>query len=354
MSAVHRFSPGVLYGSKAYEMMAYANEADFAIPFFTVNTTSAINAALSAAAQSGSPVGLQFDRAGSAFFAGKGMSSQPDHAAIVGAIAGAMYVHTMSKAYGVPVILATEGASKRDLPWLDGLLQAGADFYAQRGHPLFSGHKLDLSDEPFDENIALSKQYLAKTSSMHMTLIVALGSAARHANREHEPLDKGDLFTAPTMFAEAMEALSDISANFAFSGIFGPLSRLRDIGFAQALPMVMKNAQEYIKVKYKLAENLPLLFTTYMDKDTAADDLQQAINNGAVLVNADYLLYDALWEGVGYYVAQHADHTEEGDMSDLSKHFTNPAVWMAEGEAVLSGRLQKAFEQLKAVGRLAE
>lgn len=352
MSATHRFSPGVLYGSKAYELMAYANEADFAIPYFTVNTTAAINGALSAAAKAGSPVGMQLDPEGSAFFAGKGLSERTRQASVVGAVAAALYVHTMAKAYGVPVLLTTANAKKNDLDWLEGLLQAGADFYAQRGQPLFTGHRLDFSEETFEENLRLSKKYLAQTSSMNMTLIVALGSAARHGSREDAPVDEADQFTSPTMYAEALEVLSNVSTNFAFSGYFGQIGRLREIGLAPALPALIKNAQAYIKAKYNLAERLPLLFAAYMDKHTKPADLEEAILHGAVLVNADYLLYDALWEGVGYYVAQHADRTQEDDTNDLPNHFTNPARWMTEGEDVLAGRLEKAFEQLKAVGRL--
>ena len=41
-----------------------------------------------------------------------------------GAIAGARHVHELSKAYNVPVILHTDHAAKKLLPWIDGLLSA--------------------------------------------------------------------------------------------------------------------------------------------------------------------------------------------------------------------------------------
>jgi len=44
---------------------------------------------------------------------------------VIGAVAGAQHVHTMAEAYGVPVILHTDHAARKLLPWVDGMLDAG-------------------------------------------------------------------------------------------------------------------------------------------------------------------------------------------------------------------------------------
>ena len=46
------------------------------------------------------------------------------------------------------------------LPWIDGLLDAGEEFHAQHGKPLYSSHMIDLSEEPIEENIEICKRYL--------------------------------------------------------------------------------------------------------------------------------------------------------------------------------------------------
>ena len=74
--------------------------------------------------------------------------ARPD---VLGAIAGAKHVHTLAKEYGVPVILHTDHAAKKLLPWIDGLLEAGEKHFAETGRPLFSSHMLDLSEEPMEE-----------------------------------------------------------------------------------------------------------------------------------------------------------------------------------------------------------
>ena len=47
---------------------------------------------------------------------------------ILGAISGAKHVHLLAKAYGVPVILHTDHAARKLLPWIDGLIKANAEF----------------------------------------------------------------------------------------------------------------------------------------------------------------------------------------------------------------------------------
>ena len=85
------------------------------------------------------------------FNAGKGLSNEDQKSAIAGAIAGAKHVHHLAKAYGAVVILHTDHCAKKLLPWIDGLLDAGEQFYKENGVPLFSSHMIDLSEEPLEE-----------------------------------------------------------------------------------------------------------------------------------------------------------------------------------------------------------
>ena len=143
-----KFRPGVLFGDEVTELFNYANENNFALPAVNVIGTNSVNAVLETAKAVNSPVIIQFSHGGAQFFAGKGLSNDQQKAAIAGAISGAHHVHLMAEAYGVPVILHTDHAAKKLLPWIDGLLDAGEKFFAQHGKPLFSSHMLDLSEEP--------------------------------------------------------------------------------------------------------------------------------------------------------------------------------------------------------------
>ena len=70
----------------------------------------------------------------------------------------------------MPVILHTDHAAKKLLPWIDGLLEAGEKHFAETGRPLFSSHMLDLSEEPMEENMAICREYLARMDKLGMTL----------------------------------------------------------------------------------------------------------------------------------------------------------------------------------------
>ena len=59
----------------------------------------------------------------------------------------------MAELYGVSVILHTDHAAKKLLPWIDGLLDASEKHFAETGKSLFSSHMIDLSEEPIEENI---------------------------------------------------------------------------------------------------------------------------------------------------------------------------------------------------------
>ena len=71
-------------------------------------------------------------------------------------------MRTLAEAYGVPVILHTDHCAKKLLPWVDGVLAAGEEYFAKNGEPLFSSHMLDLSEEPMEENLEICRKYLTR------------------------------------------------------------------------------------------------------------------------------------------------------------------------------------------------
>ena len=133
-----KVSPGVVTGDDVQEIFRIAKANKFAIPAVNVVGTNSVNAVLEAAKIVNSPVIIQFSNGGGAFYAGKGVSGM--EAAIAGTISGAMHVHQMAEYYGVPVILHTDHAARKLLPWIDGLLEAGEEFFEVHGKPLFSSH----------------------------------------------------------------------------------------------------------------------------------------------------------------------------------------------------------------------
>ena len=160
----HNIKPGVATGDDVQAIFNYAKEKGFALPAVNVIGSSTINGVLETAAKLNAPVIIQFSNGGAQFFAGKGLANDKQQASIAGGISGAHHVHQMAEAYGVPVILHTDHCAKKILPWVEGLLAEGEAHFAKTGTPLFSSHMLDLSEEPIEENIAISSKFLERMS----------------------------------------------------------------------------------------------------------------------------------------------------------------------------------------------
>ena len=151
-----RFPAGVATGQMVTDIFQFAKENNFALPAVNVIGSSNVNAVLETAAKLNSPVIIQFSNGGAAFNAGKGLSNDGQKAAIAGSVAGAKHIHTLAEAYGATVILHTDHCAKKLLPWIDGLMDANEEFFAQTGKSLYSSHMLDLSEEPIEENLDIS------------------------------------------------------------------------------------------------------------------------------------------------------------------------------------------------------
>src|SRR5215510_3781486 len=142
-----KLAPGVVTGNALKELFAYCKEVDCALPAVNVIGSSTANAALAAAKEAKAPIIIQLSHTGSQFFAGKTLDNSQQQASIAGSISGALHVRTLAKAYGVPVVLHTDHCAKKLLPWVDGVIAAGEEYFAKHGEPLFSSHMLDLSEQ---------------------------------------------------------------------------------------------------------------------------------------------------------------------------------------------------------------
>ena len=194
----HLIKPGVATGAAVQEIFKLAKEKKFALPAVNVIGSPTINAVLETAKDLNAPVIIQFSNGGAYYNAGKGLSNENEKAAIAGAIAGAKHVHLMAEAYGIPVILHTDHAAKKLLPWIDGLLDASEKHFAETGKSLYSSHMIDLSEEPIEENIEICKGYLARMAPMGMTLEIELGiTGGEEDGVDNSDVDESKLYTQP-------------------------------------------------------------------------------------------------------------------------------------------------------------
>ena len=200
---------GVLNGSQTRKLFEFAKLNNFAIPAVNVTSSNTINAALESAKKANSPIIIQFSNGGASFLTGKTLSNENEKSAILGAILGAKYVHALAKEYQIPVVLHTDHASAKLLPWIDGLLEASQEEFDKTGQALFSSHMLDLSAETLDENLRICSEYLEKMKKLDILLEIELGvTGGEEDGVDNSDVDNAKLYTQPSDVALAFETLN--------------------------------------------------------------------------------------------------------------------------------------------------
>ncbi|MCY1721824.1 class II fructose-bisphosphate aldolase [Prolixibacteraceae bacterium Z1-6] len=347
--------PGVVTGSDLQFIFEVAKENQFAIPAVNVVGSSSVNAIMEAAAQVNAPVMIQFSNGGAVFNAGKGLKMDGQEAAILGAVAGAKHIHTLAEAYGVRVILHTDHAAKKLLPWIDGLLDASEKNFAETGKPLFSSHMLDLSEEPIEENIEISKKYLERMSKMGMTLEIELGiTGGEEDGVDNSDVDASKLYTQPEEVCFAYEELSKVSPNFTIAASFGNVHGVYKPGNVKLTPKILDNSQKYIVEKLGLSNSKPVNFVFHGGSGSTHEEIREAISYGVIKMNIDTDTQWAYWDGVRAFEAANRDYLQaqignpDGD-DKPNKKFYDPRVWVRKAEEALIARLKVAFEDLNAI-----
>lgn len=347
---------GIVTGAKLKELFEYAKANRFALPAVNVVGSDSVNAAMEAARKVNSPIIIQLSNGGAAFYGGKGIDSNT--AAVMGAISGARHVHLLAESYGIPVVLHTDHAARKLLPWIDALLEAGEDHYEAYGKPLFSSHMIDLSEEPIEENIATCKSYLERMSKIGMTLEIELGvTGGEEDGVDNTNIDNALLYTQPEEVAYAYEELSKISDNFTIAASFGNVHGVYKPGNVVLTPKILDNSQKYIEEKFG-TDPKPVNFVFHGGSGSTLDEIREAIEYGVIKMNIDTDTQWAFWDGVRRYEAQYHDYLQsqignpEGDDKPNKKYY-DPRKWLRAGEESMVARLERAFEDLNCIGRYA-
>ncbi len=352
-----KFRKGVLHGDEVTALLDHANENNYAIPAVNVVGTNTVNACLETARDVNSPIIIQFSNGGSTFFAGKGLKNEDQKAAILGGISGAQHVHQMAEAYGVSVVLHTDHCAKKLLPWISGLLDASEKHFDKHGHPLYSSHMLDLSEEPIEENLDICVEYMKRFHEVGITLEMELGvTGGEEDGVDNTDVDSSKLYTQPEEVAYAYERLNAISDRFTVAAAFGNVHGVYKPGNVELRPIILKNSQDYVKQKFNLSSDQPIKFVFHGGSGSSQAEIREAIDYGAVKMNIDTDLQWAFWEGVRDYYEPRVGYmqnqigNQEGDDKPNKKNY-DPRKWLREGELTFKKRLTKAFEDLNCMNK---
>src|SRR5690349_6936015 len=273
-----KYQAGVLYGDELEALYQDAKENQFALPAVNCTGSNTINATLEAAAKVNSPVIIQFSNGGAQFMAGKGMPNDHLQANISGGVSGALHIHNVAKHYGVPVVLHTDHAAKKWLPWVSGLIDAGEQFYKEKKQPLFSSHMLDLSEEPIEENIHTSVEFFKRMQPLGMSIEIELGvTGGEEDGVDNSDIENSKLYTQPEDVAYAFKELSKVGNLFTIAAAFGNVHGVYKPGNVELRPVILKNSQVYVEKEFKTGPQ-PVYFVFHGGSGSPQHQIREAIS----------------------------------------------------------------------------
>src|SRR5450432_141436 len=350
-----QIKPGVVTGNALKELFAYCKEAGAALPSVNAIGSHSANAAMAAAKEATAPIIIQFSHTGAQFYGGKSLDNSAQQASIAGAIAGALHVRTLAKVYGVPVVLHTDHCAKKILPWVDGVISAGEEYFARNGEPLFSSHMLDLSEQPIAENLEISRAYLTRIAKMKMTLEIELGvTGGEEDGVDNSGVEHSKLYTSPEDVLRAYDTLGPVGS-FTVAASFGNTHGVYAAGNVKLKPSILRDSQEFVKAQRKTGEE-PLSFVFHGGSGSTPEEIAEAVSYGVVKMNIDTDTQWAFTDPVKKYMDEKGAYLKsqlgnpEGADKPNKKHI-DPRVWMQLAEKGMTARLVQACKELGSFGK---
>ncbi|TNF26327.1 MAG: class II fructose-bisphosphate aldolase [Deltaproteobacteria bacterium] len=347
--------PGVVTGDDYKTLLAAAKSGGYALPAVNIVSTNSANAVLEAAALAGADVIIQLSNGGAEFFAGKGMADK-HQAKVLGAVSAARHIHLLAEHYGVCVVLHTDHANKKLIPWVEGMLDHGEAEYERTGKPLFTSHMLDLSAESLDFNLSECKRILERMSKIGMSLEIELGVTGGEEDGVGHDLDdtadNSKLYTQPTDVLRAYELLDPIG-HFSVAASFGNVHGVYKPGNVKLRPEILRDSQALVKERHATADK-PLDLVFHGGSGSEEEKIREAVSYGVFKMNIDTDTQFAFAEPIGAYVEANPvafKHQIDPDTGAPYKKIYDPRAWLRKCEQGMVARLQDAFEVLGAKGR---
>lgn len=347
--------PGVVTGDDYLSLVAACKAGGYALPAVNVTGTNTINAVLEAAAKNKSDVIIQLSNGGAQFYAGQGI---PDSSLgkVLGAVSAARHVHMMAEHYGVCVVLHTDHANKKLIPWVEALLDHGETFFKETGKPLYSSHMLDLSEEPIDWNLNECARVLKRMAPMGMSLEIELGVTGGEEDgiggEFDESADNSKLYTQPEDVLQAYDKLSPIGS-FSVAASFGNVHGVYKPGNVKLRPEILKGSQDLVSRQHNAGPN-PLNLVFHGGSGSEKEKITEAVSYGVFKMNIDTDTQFAFSEAVGKFVGEHPkafQYQIDPDDGTPFKKFYDPRKWLRAAEVSMVERLSEAFADLGSKGK---
>jgi fructose-bisphosphate aldolase class II len=344
--------PGVVFGEDYLALIKACKEGKYALPAVNVTGTNSINAVLEAAARNKADVIIQLSNGGAEFYAGKGM---PDsfQAKVLGAVSAAKHVHLLAEHYGVCVVLHTDHANKKLIPWVNAMMDHGEAYFKETGKPFFTSHMLDLSEDDIEFNLSESKKLLERAVKIGMSIEIELGvTGGEEDGVGSDVIDNAKLYTQPEDCLLAYRTLAPIG-HFSLAASFGNVHGVYKPGNVKLRPEILKNAQTLVQTECGTANN-PLDLVFHGGSGSEKENINESLEYGVFKMNIDTDTQFAFSEPVGKFVTENPKaflyQIDPEDGTPYKKYY-DPRKWLRSAEEGMVTRLNEAFSDLRSAGK---
>jgi fructose-bisphosphate aldolase class II len=328
------------------QMLDAAQQGGYAYPAINVTSVITLNAAMKGFADSKSDGLIQFSTG-----AGQFASGLNNKDAAYGCIILAEAAHRLAEQYDVLVALNTDHCQpERAAGFLKPLIEATAARRAKGGGNLFQNHMLDASALPLDQNMAISKEYLAMCAENEIILEVEAGVVGGEedgaAGSEDTPEDK--MYTTPEDMLTVYEELHEIG-RFTFAATFGNVHGHYKPGAVKLRPKILKDGQAAVMERYGTSAEMDLVF--HGGSGSLLEEIRETLDYGVIKMNVDTDTQYAFTRPIADHMMKGYDAVLKIDGEIGNKKLYDPRSYLKAGEQAMSERVGVACSDLLSEGR---
>lgn len=327
-------------------MLDAAQEGGYAYPAINCSSITTINATLKAFADLNSDGIIQFSTGAGQFASGLNHKD-----ATRGTIILAEATHRLAEQYGVLVALNTDHCQpEKASSFLKPLIEETAKRRARGENNLFQNHMLDASILPLEENMAISKEYLALAAENEIVLEVEAGVVGGEedgaAGTEDMPSEM--LYTTPEDMLAVYEELHEIG-RFTFAATFGNVHGHYKPGAVKLRPEILKNGQAAVIEKYGKEAELDLVF--HGGSGSTLEEIRETLDYGVIKMNVDTDTQYAFTRPIAEHMFQNYDGVIKVDGEIGNKKAYDPRAYLKKAEEAMAARIMTACEDLLCAGK---
>jgi fructose-bisphosphate aldolase class II len=322
-------------------MLDSAQKGDYALASINVTSSTTLNAALAAFAETKTDGIVQFSTGGSEFASGpiKNMAE--------GAIALAEYAHRVAKDLPCYVAITTDHCVPEKVDkFVKPLIAESKDRVSKGLPPLFNGHMFDGSELSLKENMVVAQELLKAMAPLGIILEVEAGVVGGEEDGiDNSGVHQDKLYTTPEDMLYVYDCLKDIG-RFTLAATFGNVHGVYKPGNVKLDPLILKAGNDAMKAKY--GKILDLVF--HGGSGSLLSEIHDAVAYGVIKMNVDTDCQYHYSRPVVDHVMKNYDGMLriDGEMGDKKAY--DPRAFMKKAEAGMKARVIEAATDLKSVG----